>query len=214
METNTENFITPTPSSNLTGLLTGSGFLVGIATGMIVSLACLGIIVAGAFISSANLGEKCEARGSSLSDALRAQTFAPGVFQRPTWTESFSSAPDRITKTWLSSELSAVTYLEYLVYNCGYEESDIDSYYSDDNFENAIFNNYEDVRKVAECNRDSLYHFEFTGNFKNTTYLMYYWMQQEGSGRILNLMMAFPQSQKEELQQYASRVYSSLPSCD
>lgn len=212
MEIQTElNSDTPSPR---TGLVTTSGLLLGIGIGVVLSIVCLAIVVAGAFISSANPLADCKTRSSSLSDALRVQTFASGVFERPTWTESFSSSPDRVTKTWLSNELNAVSYLEYLMYNCGLEEGDIDTYYSDENFKKAIFQNYQDVEKTAECNRDQLRHFEFTSSYNSSKYVMYYWTQPDGNTRLLGFMMAFPITDVAQLQQYASRIYPNLASCD
>lgn len=212
METQTElSSDTPTPRA---GLLESSGLLLGIVIGVLLSIFCLALVVGSAFIASSNPTAKCETRGSSLSDALRAQMFASGVFARPTWTESFSSTPERVTKTWLSNDLSAVSYLEYIMYNCGLAQNDIETYYSDKNFEKAIFQNYQNVEKTAECHRDQLRHFEFTSTYNSTDYLMYYWAQPDGNTRVLGFMLAFPVTEKDQLKQYASRIYPSLTSCE
>ncbi len=196
------------------GLSVQTGMLMGVGIGILLSLLCLALIAGSVWLTSANLTADCKIRGSSLSDILRAQTFAPGIFERPTWTESFSSSPERVTKTWLSSDLSAVSYFEYLVYNCGYQQTDIDSYYNDENFKTAIFQNYQDVKKTAECSKDDLQHFEFTGRYNNEDYLMYYWVKQDGNTRLLGFMMAFPAKEEVSLKTYSRRVYSALASCE
>ena len=191
-----------------------SGILLGIGIGVLLSLLCLAIIAGSIWISNTDMTADCKKRGSSLSDILRVQMFAPGVFERPAWSESFSSSPGRITKTWLSSDLNAVNYLEYLVYNCGYSQSDMDAYYSDENFKTTIFQNYQDVKKTAECSKNDLQHFEFTANYKDTKYLLDYWVKKDSDSRILGLMMAFPSTQADALKKYAQRVYPELATCE
>lgn len=196
------------------GLSARVGILIGIFIGIILSFFCLAIIAASFWISNTDMTADCKKRGASFSDTLRVQMFAPGAFERSLWTESFSSSPERITKTWLSSELSAVSNLEYLVYNCGYQQSDLDAYYSDENFKTSIFQNYQDVKKTDECSKSGLQHFEFKGSYQQTKYLMYYWVKQDSDSRILDFMMAFPAKQEDALKKYARQVYPDLPTCE
>jgi hypothetical protein len=196
------------------GLSTRSGILIGIGIGVALSFLCLAIIAGSIWANNTDMTADCKKRGSSIGDTLRVQMFAPGVFERAVWKESFSSSPERVTKTWFSSDLGAVSYLEYLVYNCGYSQTDMETYYSDENFKKNIFQNYEDVKKTAECSQNGLQHFEFTGSYKETKYILYYWVKQESDSRILGLMMAFPTPQEDALKKYARRVYSELATCE
>ena len=141
-------------------------------------------------------------------------TYAPGIFGRDVWTESFSSSPDRVTKTWLSSDLSAVAPLEYLVYDCGYTQSDLQTYFSDASFRTTIFQNYQDVQKTAECSQTSLKLYEFTSTYDKDRYVMFYWLQPESNTRILDLMLAFPADKQADLQRYAQQIFPQLSTCN
>lgn len=196
------------------GLSGRAGILIGISIGIALSLVCLALAAAGIWVNNTDTTADCQKRGVSLSDTLRVQMFASGIFERPVWTESFSSSPSRVTKTWLSSDLNAVNYLEYLVYNCGYKQADVETYYSDENFRTNIFQNYQNVKKTAECSKNDLKHYEFTGSYKETKYLLYYWVKQDSDSRILGFMMAFPQTKTDDLKTYAQRVYPDLAVCE
>lgn len=82
----------------------------------------------------------CGTGDSNGLDALRARSYVlPNVFPELLWKSSYSVNPYRIHVTWISDDLQAVAYEEYLIYNCGLKEADVDAYYSDENFEQVIF---------------------------------------------------------------------------
>ena len=207
---NNQNFEIPTSERRLPGVM---NILIGVGIGVILSLLCLSLLVAGLLVNSVGISSDCKTKNSSILDVIRVQTFAPGIFGRDVWSESYTSSPDRVTMTWLSNNLNAVAYVEYLVYSCGYTQKDVDTYFSEDNFKSTLFKDYQDVTKTAECSKDDLRHYEFRGKFSGIHYLMVYWVKPENGNRILDFMMAFPVEKQDELKKVATQLYPQLPAC-
>jgi len=63
---------------------------------------------------------------------------------------------------------SALAYLEYLVYNCGYTQADLNTYFSERNFKEVIFRDYQNLQRKAQCADDEakLTLHEFTASGK------------------------------------------------
>jgi hypothetical protein len=187
------------------------GFLGGL---LAVASACLLIVLAGVIYLWVDAGNTpCGGGDWSTLDVLRVRQLAWGKFEAGLWTQSLSTKPFRIDMEWISSEKSAAARLEYLLYNCGYKQSDIDTYYSEDNFNNVLLSGYQHPVRMDVCSQGSLTHYEYSASYSGRPYLIYYWVRPDSAKRVLGLFMAFPETDKSSLLDYGRRFFPTLPAC-
>ena len=203
-------------NTNPTGPRRPAAWLIlsGLAAGVILTILCLALIAAGGFLMNGlSLNADCGTSGYMPIDALKLQSFAPGVFRSGQWSRTYSLQQDRVTTTWLSNDLDAVVFVEELLYNCGYTQSDLDEYFNETSFKTILFQNYQDVQLTTQCTKNDLELFELSGKFKNVDFLMYQWLKPDGAKRVLTVMMAFPTSQQSQMKTYAGQIFPELTAC-
>src|SRR5689334_8025353 len=66
------------------------------------------------------------------------------------WDQEYAVQDGRISVTWQNPLENAVIHLEALIFPCGYDEPDLDDYFSDANWD-AIFSSYDDYEMIGEC---------------------------------------------------------------
>lgn len=141
--------------------------------------------------------------------------FTGDTFASEDWQKSNSVEDLRATVTWVNSFEGGLAYAEYLLYNCGYTQDDVEQYFSDDNFRNIIFSEYQNVEPIAACiaEKEALTHYEFNAVWKDEKYTLRYWIKKDNQTRILTLLLAFPESSTILMDQYAEAIFPTLPSC-
>ena len=194
----------PAPSWNL---------LIGIVSGGILTLLCLACLGAGLVVNSMGLGQDCKTRGPSWLDVFWVQNYSQSFFEGGGWKKSFTSAPDRVTMSWLSDKPSAVAYLEYTVYECGFSSSYLQDEFNDNNFKTVLFNSYQNVTRIAECSQNDLHLYEYKAQFSGSDYRMDFWTQPEGPTRWLSFSLSFPAANQDVLDTYARQIHPELSSC-
>jgi hypothetical protein len=155
----------------------------------------------------------CISTEPTQADIDRALDFTGGLFQAPEWEHSYHVMAGRVGVTWSNSSLGAVAYLEALIFPCGYEEPDLDAYFTDENWR-IIFENYDRFEITAECKRnDGLRLYEL--NTKNLAfdYDTRYWAVHDTDHRIITLMLTFPIESKPLLDDISLRFFPQLPNC-
>lgn len=135
------------------------------------------------------------------------------VFQPPLWTSQGSLQSDRTTSAWRSDQLGALVYLEYLHYDCGYTEAQIDAYYNADNWA-VVFANYDSYEQTAACRSKGTRLYEFDVTLRGSDYLVRYWVVPATSTRLAGLMLVFPVTQQAEMAHYAGKLFPELPTCE
>jgi hypothetical protein len=155
----------------------------------------------------------CGTGDSNYADVWRARTFAFGVFESSQWRNSYAALPFRIDVIWESLELESVVFLEYLLFNCGYTEEDLDEYFSDENFEQIIFIDYDNVQKIGECRLGNLRLYEFHADLFERPYRLSQWVQPDGEQRVTAFLMVFPIQNEHLMRSYATKIFPDLPAC-
>jgi len=155
----------------------------------------------------------CISPEPAQADIDRALAFTGEAFSASTWKRTYSVAENRVAVTWLDSQYGALAYLEALVYPCGYDEPDIDTYFSDENWK-TIFANYESYEPVAECRADTgLRLYQFTTQNQGAEYAVNYWAQNDTDTRLITMMIVFPTAEKSVLGDYSTQLFPDLPNC-
>jgi hypothetical protein len=148
-------------------------------------------------------------------DIALATRFTGNVFASSSWERSLSSEPYRVTVSWLNHDEGAVAHLEYLIYSCGASPADLEAYFSDENFETVIFQDYQNLALQRSCTRDdaeiTLRH--FTAQHQGTDYVIRYWVMPYGPARVIDLLLVFPAPTADRLEPFAAALFPELSSC-
>ena len=154
----------------------------------------------------------CASQTTEQDFAEMSKIVAPDVFPAALWTSRSDATDSRTTTTWTADSLGAVAYLEYLHYDCGVSQQQIDDYFSSDNFK-VILSNYSSYQPTAQCQHNDLKLFEFDLSFNGGSYHMLYWAKQITPTRVADLFITFPANQQAKQAEYAGRLFPDLPSC-
>lgn len=155
----------------------------------------------------------CDTDSSSFWDVWRAQNFGSNVFDPQVWQKSYTVQPGRIQVVWDAPSLGSIATLDYLLYNCGWKEADLDAYYSDQNFTDIIFADYQNVKKTAACRAGENRLYQFDAQFEGTDYRLWQWVLPSGSRRVFGLVMVIPAQDFSAGLQDAQKLVPQLPQC-
>jgi hypothetical protein len=146
-------------------------------------------------------------------DIDRALSFTGDLFSAPEWVRSYTVADGRVSVVWSNDPLGVVAYVEALIFPCGYEEPDLNAFFSDESW-GIIFANYESFEPVSACKIDEglrLYEFKaVTGGFD---YNIRYWAQNDSDNRVIGAMIVFPVESQSLMDEYSTRLFPNLVSC-
>jgi len=146
-------------------------------------------------------------------DINRTLDYAAETFSGPEWVKSYTVAEGRVSVTRQNTQLGAVTYLETLIFPCSYEEPDLDKYFSDENWK-AVFANYQSYELIGKCKRDDgLRLYEFKTLNQGFEYEIKYWVENDTNTRVIVTMIVFPIESKSLLDEYSSRLFPRLATC-
>lgn len=180
---------------------------------VLLSFFCLGLIASSWLLWNILERGECGTGNATLRDELRVRAFAAGVFRAPEWSEQFSVQPFHVMRTWLSDTYSAVVFVDYILYNCGYTREEVESHYTPEAFKTEILANYQDIQQVTVCEAGDTRLFVHTVRWNETDYLTHLWVRPDGRYRILEVFMAFPSTSADVLKQYAAQLFPNLPAC-
>jgi hypothetical protein len=155
----------------------------------------------------------CISPEPTQKDIDRALSFTGAVFDLSEWERSYTVAENRVSVTWLNNPSGAVAYLETIIFQCGYEEPDLNNYYSDENWK-AIFQYYESYEQADNCRRnDGLRLYEFKTQNQGFEYGVRYWVKNDTDTRVISMMIVFPLELNAMMGDYATRLFPTYPSC-
>jgi hypothetical protein len=155
----------------------------------------------------------CISSQPTQADIDRALSFTGDLFNSPEWMRTDAVADGRASALWSNDLFSFVAYVESLIFPCGYEEPDLDNYYSDGTWR-VIFSNYDSYEPVAVCKLDSgvrLYEFKVVTD--GSDYNIKYWAQNDTDHRVLGIMIVFPADSQSLMDKYAAGLFPNFTSC-
>ncbi len=156
--------------------------------------------------------DECGPIEPSEEDIRFLLTIGQDLFSKPEWVKSYTVEPYKVSFTRRNDTESAIAYGEYLMYNCGYGQAELDEYFSDAGFA-IIFANYDRYAQTNFCEQGSLALYEYDLVFEGSPYLARYWVKQQSDTRLLVLMLVFPDESRAVLDTYATRLFPDLSSC-
>ncbi|PKN95441.1 MAG: hypothetical protein CVU44_01795 [Chloroflexi bacterium HGW-Chloroflexi-6] len=156
---------------------------------------------------------ECGTGDSNYFDLLRARSYITSAFEPDVWKASYSVLPYRVNVTWDAPDISALATLEYLIFNCGYTDADLEDYYSEANFYQIILSGYDNPQKTNSCRSGDLRLYEFSAEFSGQEYLLAQWAKPDGKKRAAGFFMAFPAENAAGMLAYAEKIFPELPTC-
>lgn len=154
----------------------------------------------------------CIAFEPTQADIDRALGFTGKLFDTPDWERTYTVASDKVSVTWYSETLTAIVFLEALIFPCGYEEIDLDNFFSDESWD-IVLGNYQSYEAIDECYTDNgqrLYQFIATDQ---VDYDVHYWAVNDTDTRVISLMTVFPIESDILIDQYSYSLFPQISSC-
>jgi hypothetical protein len=147
-------------------------------------------------------------------DVKKALAYTGDIFQTGDWKRVYTVGDQRVAITWDHKTLNGLAYMEYLVWDCGYTQADLESYFSQTNFKDVFFNAYQNPVELKHCTTaDGLSLYEYSATFKDEPYSIRYWSKLESPTRILTLMTSFPTKDKAVQDKLANQLFPKLVAC-
>jgi hypothetical protein len=152
----------------------------------------------------------CVSTTPTQKDMIRALFYIGDIFSAPQWEQ----IPENTTSIiWNNSAQGAIAYLETLIFQCGYEEPDLDKYFSNENWK-AVFVKYDSYEPIDECKTDNgLRLYEFKAKNNGIEYSIKYWVKSDTDTLVIVTMLVFPVESKPLLDEYSSRLFPQLTTC-
>ncbi|MCE9645424.1 MAG: hypothetical protein K8S20_05435 [Chloroflexi bacterium] len=155
----------------------------------------------------------CISSQPAQDDIDRALSFTGDLFSAPEWVRTYTVADGRVSVVWSNDPLGVVAYSEALIFPCGYEEPDLNVFFSDASWQ-IIFANYDSFETTSACKIDAglrLYEFKAaTGGFD---YNIRYWAQNDTDNRVIGTMIVFPVESLALMDDYSTRLFPDLITC-
>lgn len=150
----------------------------------------------------------CISAEPTQADIDRALSFGDSSFDTVEWERSYTVSTNKVAVTWLNNSQDAVAYLEALIFPCGYEEGDVDDYFSDENWK-IIFQNYESYESTADMCRthNGLRRYEFSAVSSGNNYDIQYFVKNDTNNRVISLMLVAPSTDQTLISEYTSRLF-------
>ncbi len=156
--------------------------------------------------------DQCGPIQPSQSDVRFAVGFAAKLFDPNQWERSYTVEPYKTVVLREDQSIGAIAHTEYLLWNCGYTESDLDNYFSQGYFD-VVFSNYDGYTMNKSCQEKKLSLYEFDAVFQGAPYVVRYWVNQQSRTRVLIFMLVYPRERQAELETMARQVFPNLVSC-
>jgi hypothetical protein len=155
---------------------------------------------------------ECGSPEPTDADVTYALSLGKGLFDEGDWERSYSVSHQRVSVTWTSVQNNAVVFADYLIFECGFEDDILTSYFNDELFQ-VILSNYDSYRLADTCSEQGVKLWEFDANDQGRDYSFWFWAQPQPPTRVLSIVLVFPADQPALLAQYAGKFFPQLPAC-
>ncbi|MEO8394539.1 MAG: hypothetical protein ABI700_16210 [Chloroflexota bacterium] len=152
---------------------------------------------------------------SSRKDIEDALDFVGDIFEPPLWTLSAETGidPMRTYVGWYSDALSARVWLEFVHYDCGVTQQDIDQFLALQKIP-VVVGLYGSPQQINQCKGDNLQLFEFHVRAETgEDYHAFYWITQVSPTRVAAIAFFFPYSELLKEATYGLQLFPMLPAC-
>lgn len=161
----------------------------------------------------AEISSRCISPDPAQDDIDRALGFTDDIFSGSDWARSYTVESGRVFVTFAADPLSALAFVEALIFPCGYGEPDLDAFFNAENWR-VIFENYESYQAASECTSgESLRLYQFDAVDEGYEYKINYWALNDTDTRVMGLMTVFLAESKPLMDDYSSALFPELASC-
>jgi hypothetical protein len=135
------------------------------------------------------------------------------VFDPAEWEGSHVVNEDSVSVTWQNIPLSALAFIQVIIFPCGYEEPDLNHFFNDEHWE-ALFANYDSYEMIDECRSEQgLRLYELEAVSQEVDYNIRYWSENDTNERIITTMLTFPFGSEDVMDEYSIALFPELPNC-
>ncbi len=140
--------------------------------------------------------------------------YGNGLYELPNWERSYTVESGRVSVSWINNDASAVAYVDYLVFICGYTSPELEEHFSGEYWD-ILFQNYESYEPVMHCGRfdRGLTLNEFSAISDGYEYQVRYWIRPQTENRVFTMFLVFPVDADSVMNSYAERMFPTLVSC-
>ena len=157
--------------------------------------------------------DECGLIEPSESDVRYILSFGGQAFASDDWLKTYTVEPYKISLSRNNQASSAVAFVEYLIYTCGYGQADLDSYFNEEGF-NIIFSGYENHTLTNFCEIKDLTLYEYDLVDEERDFKARYWVWQATETRLLDFLLVFPKDNPVDLDKYSQQIFPDLNSCE
>jgi hypothetical protein len=157
--------------------------------------------------------DECGLIEPTSGDVDYALSFGQQAYPTADWIKSYTVEPYKISLTRTNGSLTGVAYLEYLIFNCGYGQTELNNYFNDESF-NIIFGDYESHALTNFCEVEDLALYEYDLVEDGIGFHARYWAKQASDTRLLVMLLVFPTDTPNILDQYSQELFPEFPSCE
>jgi hypothetical protein len=155
----------------------------------------------------------CIAPGPSEEDVEIALDYGGDVFDPAEWEQSHVVDEEIVSVTWQNIPLSALVFLQVIIFPCGYEEPDLNRFFNDEHWE-ALFANYDSYEMIDECRSEQgLRLYELEAVSQEVDYDIRFWSENDTNDRIITTMLTFPFGSEDLMDEYSIELFPELPNC-
>ncbi len=156
--------------------------------------------------------DQCGLIEPTQEEVNKVLSFGKSAFASDDWVKSYSVEPYKVTITRHNDVESAVAYTEYLIYNCGYGQPELDEYFNDAGFA-IVFEGYESYNQAGFCEEPNLALYKFDLVEQGSAYTARYWVEQSDDNHVLVMMLVFPRESTAQMEQYSRIIFPKLTDC-
>lgn len=156
--------------------------------------------------------DECGPIEPSDKDVKIVLSFGKNAFSSPDWIKSYTVEPHRVSLARHNDIEGSVEQTDLQMFNCGYSQADLDSYFSEENL-GIMFASYDEHTQANFCEITKLALYEFDLTYQGSEYSARLWAKQESDTRLLTVRLVFPKSNPALLNDYSQKLFPALTSC-
>jgi hypothetical protein len=187
-----------------------SGLDIGILIMIVVGIA--GAIIAERQLSAQE--QECEITAPTEQDFAEATGDGDGngIFDPELWRLEYMEHEGLISVNWSREDEAAFAHSQYLLYNCGYNDDELDTFYGDENID-VMLGGYDTWEETARCSEEDVELREYTLMLDGDEYISRLWIEPISDTRVRDMRLDFPVDEGNEMDEYARRLYPQLVTC-
>lgn len=155
---------------------------------------------------------ECPITPATEQDFAEAIQIGDGIFEPEIWDLKSGEHPALISVGWFDNASEGIAHSQYLLYNCGYTQAEVDEFYNDAGMD-VMLGGYKAHQLTDECERDGVTLREYDLDYDGKPFIMRFWIQAVNEKRVRDIHLAFSADDQPMMDDYAARLFPNLASC-